>query len=304
LSEKVAFRHFKINLHVAGPSGYFSIGILCDDPYIGQRLRSCSPSPGNVQRQPGTSIDSFAFAQPTGRDPVVRKSYEPAYVRSLFNRIAPRYDLLNHILSSGIDILWRKKAIRRLCELHPSEILDVATGTGDFAFEAARTLSPTRVVGIDVAENMLSLGREKALRKGLGDRVLFQQASAEQLPFPEGSFDAVISAFGVRNFSDLQAGLREMFRVLRPGGAILVLEFSHPRVFPVKQLYHVYSRTLLPAIGKLISRDRTAYRYLPSTIGEFPDGDEFLRHLQAAGFHSGRRLSMTFGIATAYDALK
>ncbi|GJQ20133.1 MAG: demethylmenaquinone methyltransferase [Bacteroidia bacterium] len=263
-----------------------------------------SPSPGNVQRQPGTSTDSFAFAQSTGRDPGARKSYEPAYVRSLFNRIAPRYDLLNHLLSSGIDILWRKKAIRLLREFRPSEILDVATGTGDFAFEAARLLLPSRVVGIDVAENMLALGREKARRRGLSERVSFQQGSAEHLPFPEGSFDAVISAFGVRNFSDLHAGLCEMHRVLRPGGVILVLEFSHPRRFPVKQLYGAYSRTLLPAIGRLISRDRTAYRYLPSTIGEFPDGEKFVQHLQTAGFHSARRLSMTFGIATAYDALK
>ncbi|MBI4418478.1 MAG: bifunctional demethylmenaquinone methyltransferase/2-methoxy-6-polyprenyl-1,4-benzoquinol methylase UbiE [Ignavibacteriales bacterium] len=249
-------------------------------------------------------MESFEFSQPAERGPATRNTYEPAYVRSLFNRIAPRYDLLNHLLSSGIDIWWRKRAIRRLRFLQPSDILDVATGTGDFAFEAARSLSPKRVVGMDVAENMLALGREKAERKKLGHIVSFREGTAEKLPFPEDSFDAVLSAFGVRNFSDLDTGLLEMRRVLRPGGAVLILEFSHPHAFPVKQLYNAYSQTLLPALGGLISRDPEAYRYLPSTIGEFPDGEDFLECLRKAGFRSTRRLSMTFGIATAYDALK
>lgn len=255
-----------------------------------------------MQRQPLPSIESLAFSQSAESDPGPRTTYEPGYVRGLFNRIAPRYDLLNHVLSSGIDVWWRRKAIRLLSSLSPATVLDVATGTGDFAFEAARLLSPHSVVGVDVAENMLARGMEKAKRKGLDRIVSFRQGSAEGLPFSDGSFDAVCSAFGVRNFSDLDAGLREMRRVLRPGGAVVILEFSRPHAFPVKQLYRAYSRTVLPMVGGWISRDPEAYRYLPSTIGEFPDGEEFLSHLRAAGFRSAHQLPMTFGIATAYDA--
>lgn len=253
-----------------------------------------------MQRQPLPSTESLAFSQ--SAESGSRTTYEPGYVRGLFNRIAPRYDLLNHVLSSGIDIWWRRQAVRRLATVSPATVLDVATGTGDCALEAARLLSPRSVVGVDVAENMLELGEEKAKRRGLDRIVSFRKGAAEALPFADASFDAVLSAFGVRNFSDLDAGLREMRRVLRPGGAVVILEFSRPRSFPVKQLYQAYSRTLLPAIGGWVSRDREAYRYLPSTIGEFPDGEEFLQHLRAAGFQSARRHPMTFRIATAYDA--
>lgn len=281
----------------------FSIGILSSASYIEATRRPKNRFTSRiVQRQPLPSIESPAFSQSTESDPGSRTTYETGYVRGLFNRIAPRYDLLNHVLSSGIDIWWRRKAIRLLSSLSPTIVLDVATGTGDFAFEAARILAPRSVVGVDVAENMLERGMEKAKRKGLERVVTFRHGSAESLPFADGSFDAVCSAFGVRNFSDLDAGLLEMRRVLRPGGAVVILEFSRPHRFPVKQLYRAYSRTVLPVLGGWISRDPEAYRYLPSTIGEFPDGEDFLSHLSAAGFRSARQFPMTFGIATAYDA--
>lgn len=230
-----------------------------------------------------------------------RATYDPEYVRTLFNRIAGRYDLLNHLLSSGFDILWRKKAVRLLGRSHPRRILDVATGTGDLALELVR-LKPQGVVGVDVAPEMLRIAARKAVRKNLGNLLSFQEAPAEQLPFPDKTFDAVTVSFGVRNFSSLEQGLSEMARVLRPGGEVVILEFSRPRVFPIRQLYGLYSRRVLPLIGGWISRHREAYEYLPNTIREFPDGEAFGTILRQAGFADLQITPLTFGIVTIYHA--
>jgi len=221
------------------------------------------------------------------------------YVRSLFNAIAYRYDLLNHLLSGGADLYWRRKAVECLRADAPRTILDIATGTGDFAL-AVLELNPERVVGVDIAETMLELGREKLRRRGAQDRVTFQQGDAELLAFADGSFDAAIVAFGVRNFEHLDQGLREMRRVLKPGGRVVILEFSRPKTFPFRQIYLAYFRTLLPLIGRLVSGHTGAYTYLPDTVMRFPEGPAFLEQLRASGFDELREERLTFGIATIY----
>ncbi len=232
-----------------------------------------------------------------------RTLYDPEYVQDLFNRIAGRYDFLNRLLSSGIDIFWRKKAVRLLKHSGPQRVLDVATGTGDLALEVAR-LGTRKVVGVDVASEMLRLAARKAVQRGFGSVISFQEGSAERLPFSDGAFDAVTVAFGVRNFSSLAKGLSEMYRVLRPDGEVVILEFSQPRSFPIRQVYGYYSRRILPLIGGLISRHREAYEYLPNTIREFPDGQAFGDILQQAGFSNIQIYPLTFGIATIYYGSK
>jgi len=222
------------------------------------------------------------------------------YVRSLFNAIAYRYDLLNHLLSGGIDLYWRRKAIEHLQPDAPRTILDVATGTGDFALAALR-LNPERVVGVDIAENMLAIGREKLRRRGAQDRVTFELGDAERLAFSDGTFDAAIVAFGVRNFENLNQGLREMRRVLNPGGRVIILEFSRPQTAPFRQIYLAYFRTILPLIGRLVSGHTGAYTYLPDTVMRFPEGPAFLEQLRASGFDDLREERLTFGIATMYS---
>jgi demethylmenaquinone methyltransferase/2-methoxy-6-polyprenyl-1,4-benzoquinol methylase len=224
-------------------------------------------------------------------------------VRSLFNSIAHRYDLLNHLLSGGVDLYWRRKAIAALGDLRPRRILDVATGTGDLAIAAMR-LKPQAVVGVDIAENMLALGREKITQKGLAGTITLKSGEAEQLDFPDGSFDAAMVAFGARNFENLELGLQEMGRVLRPGGRIVVLEFSRPSAFPFKQLYFFYFRRILPLVGRIISKDPGAYTYLPDTVMKFPEGEHFLGILRMAGFPVVRQERLTFGIATIYTGDK
>ena len=223
----------------------------------------------------------------------------PQKVRQLFDAIAHRYDLLNHLLSGGIDFYWRRRAIELIREIRPRRILDVATGTCDFAIAATR-LAPERVVGVDISPEMLSRGRAKLARGGLDGTIELREGAAERLDFPPGSFDAVIVAFGVRNFENLALGLREMQRVLRPGGKALVLEFSLPRRFPFRQIYLIYFRKILPIVGRLISGHEEAYTYLPRTVMEFPEGSEFRRLLSEAGFNDVRESRMTFGIVTAY----
>lgn len=225
------------------------------------------------------------------------------YVRTLFNGIAHRYDLLNHLLSAGFDIYWRRKAIAHLTPTRPSTILDVATGTADFAI-AALHARPRSVVGVDIAEKMLALGREKVARKGLGDRITLTTGDAERLEFPPDSFDAVTVAFGVRNFENLEAGLRGMFRVLRPGGTIIILEFSRPRRTPLRQAYFFYFRTILPRIGRAVSNHEEAYTYLPDTVMHFPEGSEFLSILETAGFSNTAAERLTGGIVTIYSGTK
>lgn len=217
----------------------------------------------------------------------------------MFDAIASRYDLLNRVLSLGIDRSWRREAVNMLVDAGPQRILDVATGTGDLALEAMR-LAPKQVVGVDISEGMLALAREKAARMGVSDRVAFQRGDAQRLPFSDRQFHAALVAFGVRNFEDLDRGLTEIRRVLRPGATLVVLEFSQPTRFPVKQAYALYSRTLLPAIGRLVSRHNDAYSYLPASIAVFPYGNAFLEHMEAVGFTDLACRPLTFGIASVY----
>jgi demethylmenaquinone methyltransferase/2-methoxy-6-polyprenyl-1,4-benzoquinol methylase len=225
------------------------------------------------------------------------------YVRSLFDAIAVRYDLLNHLLSGGFDYYWRRQAIEHLTGLHPRMILDVATGTADFALATLR-LGPEKVIGVDIAEKMLARGRSKIAERGVEGRIHLQAGEAESLQFPDGTFDASIVAFGARNFENLEAGLREMRRVLRPGGMIVVLEFSRPSGFPFKQLYLFYFRRVLPMIGRLVSKHHEAYTYLPETVMKFPEGEEFLNILTGIGFSRTEEERLTGGIVTVYTGSK
>jgi demethylmenaquinone methyltransferase/2-methoxy-6-polyprenyl-1,4-benzoquinol methylase len=224
-------------------------------------------------------------------------------VAKMFNNISGRYDFLNHFLSLGIDIRWRKKAIQFLKPFQPKTILDVATGTGDFAFEAM-ALNPDKITGVDISEGMLDVGKKKVKTAGLSEKIELLYGDSENLPFKDNSFDAVIVAFGVRNFENLDKGLSEIQRVIKPGGHIVVLEFSKPSGSPWKQLYHVYSKYILPLIGRLISKDKSAYTYLPESVQAFPDGDRFLGHLTLAGFHKTQCSPLTFGISSLYTAAK
>ena len=217
----------------------------------------------------------------------------------MFNTIAARYDLLNHLLSGGIDIYWRRRAFRRVRQRQPARILDLATGTGDFAL-SSRRLNPGRIVGIDVALNMLRLGVAKMDRAASSARPVLLGGDAEQLPFVDASYDMVTVAFGVRNFGSIADGLAEACRVLRPGGEIVVLEFSEPVLPGFRQLYRFYFNRVLPLIGGIISGNRRAYSYLPQSVGRFPQGEGFLDLLRGAGFSEveGRRL--TLGICSLY----
>ncbi len=228
---------------------------------------------------------------------------EKAYVRSLFDKIAYRYDLLNHLLSGGVDLYWRRAAIQHLFAVQPQRILDVATGTADFAIAALR-VQPAEVIGVDISEPMLNVGRKKIAQRRLSEKIRLFSGEAENLAFDSGSFDAAIVAFGARNFEHLDKGLSEMFRVLRTGGKIVVLEFSKPRLFPFKQLYFFYFRFVLPFVGRLISKDKEAYQYLPDTVMKFPEGEDFRKRLSAAGFSDIREQRLTFGIATVYTGMR
>lgn len=228
---------------------------------------------------------------------------QKSYVRSLFDAIAHRYDLLNHLLSGGIDVYWRRQAIRHLESIQPKRILDVATGTADFAIATLR-LHPDKVVGVDIADEMLALGKEKVLKRGLEATIALQHGEAEHLEFEAESFDAAIVAFGARNFEDLKAGLAEMHRVLRPGGKVVVLEFSRPSRFPFRQAYFFYFKNIVPLVGRVVSKHDFAYRYLPETVLKFPEGEDFLAILREAGFGSVSQDRLTFGIATIYTGVK
>lgn len=221
----------------------------------------------------------------------------------MFDQIAGKYDFLNHFLSVGIDRSWRRKAIDELKDLKPRRILDVATGTGDLAFEALR-LKPKKVTGVDISEGMLSIAREKAEKLKTDQLVHFRKADSEKLPFSDNSFDAVTVGFGVRNFENLQKGLDTMFRVLRPGGKLVVLEFSKPRSFPVKQLYGFYSFKILPFFGRLFSKDKEAYSYLPESVAAFPDGKDFTRLMERSGFKDTRIRRLSLGICAIYTGTK
>lgn len=224
-------------------------------------------------------------------------------VEMMFDNIAKRYDFLNHLLSLGIDKMWRKKAIQLLTYDKPKSVLDIATGTADFAI-AALKLKPERIVGVDISEKMLNIGRKKILKLELENKISLLKCSSEKLPFNDNTFEAATVAFGVRNFENLNQGLKEIYRVLMPDGNIVVLEFAHPKTFPVKQLYTFYSKTILPLAGRLISKDKAAYTYLPASIDKFPSGHKFLEELSKAGFKDTFYKKLSFGIVNIYKAKK
>ena len=221
----------------------------------------------------------------------------------MFNNISRKYDFLNHLLSLGIDKIWRKKAINLLKDLHPKYILDIATGTGDFAIEALR-LNPDKVIGVDISRGMIDVGKAKMKKRGLSDKIELKLGDSENLDFEENFFDAVIVAFGVRNFENLEKGLLNMNRVLREKGRLIILEFSLPQKFPMKQIYNLYFRYILPIIGRVVSKDMSAYTYLPESVKAFPFGDEFLNILKKTGYKSYRCIPLTFGICSIYVAEK
>ncbi|EGF50386.1 bifunctional demethylmenaquinone methyltransferase/2-methoxy-6-polyprenyl-1,4-benzoquinol methylase UbiE [Bacteroides fluxus] len=225
-------------------------------------------------------------------------------VEKMFNNIAPAYDKLNHTLSMGIDRNWRKKAINMLRPFRPRRIMDVATGTGDFAILACRELQPDTLTGTDISEGMMEVGREKVKQAHLSDKISFVREDCTCLSFADGSFDAVTVAFGVRNFEDLDKGISEMCRVLSPGGHLVILELSTPDRFPMKQLFTVYSRIVIPLLGKCISKDNSAYTYLPESIHAFPQGEVMQEVIRKAGFSEVSFKRLTFGICTLYMARK
>lgn len=224
-------------------------------------------------------------------------------VARMFNSISGNYDFLNHFLSLGIDIRWRKKAIRLLEASHPKVILDVATGTGDFAL-ATLKLKPQEVIGVDISEGMLEVGRKKVKAQGHEQIIDLRLGDSENLPFEENKFDAAIVAFGVRNFENLEKGLSEILRVLKPGGKLVVLEFSKPRLFPFKQIYNFYFNFILPKVGKVISKDSSAYTYLPESVQAFPDGEAFIAILKKLGYQQTVCSPLTFGISSLYSGVK
>lgn len=224
-------------------------------------------------------------------------------VATMFNNISKKYDFLNHFLSLGIDILWRKKAIRLLKPHQPKVMLDIATGTGDFALEALK-LNPEKVVGIDISEGMLNVGKEKMKTKQVDHIINLQLGDSENLPFDEATFDAYTVGFGVRNFENLEKGLSEMLRVLKPNGHAVILEFSKPKSFPIKQLYNFYFNNILPGIGKLVSKDNAAYTYLPESVNAFPEGEDFVEILKKVGYNNPKSIPLMFGIASIYTATK
>lgn len=221
----------------------------------------------------------------------------------MFNNISKRYDFLNHFLSLGIDNLWRRRVISLIKPFKPQQILDIATGTGDLAISAAR-INPNKIIGIDISEGMLAIGNQKIIKKKLDHFIELMHGDSENLPFEENTFDAAMVAFGVRNFENLQKGLVEINRVLKPGSPFVVLEFSKPKAFPVKQLYGFYSKYVMPGVGKFFSKDQSAYTYLPESVQAFPEGKHFLAELSKAGFNSTTEKRLTFGVATIYSGVK
>ncbi len=224
-------------------------------------------------------------------------------VRNMFNNIASKYDFLNHFLSFGIDYYWRNRVLKIIKSKQPKSILDIATGTGDLAILASKA-NPENIIGIDISEKMLRVGVEKIKNKNLESLINLQQADSEDLPFDDNHFDLAMVAFGVRNFAHLDIGLSEIRRVLKPGGTLIVLEFSHPTSFPMKQLYGFYSKNILPFFGKLISNDSSAYTYLPESVKRFPAYDEFTSAMNKVGFKNTKWESLSSGISCIYTGDK
>jgi demethylmenaquinone methyltransferase/2-methoxy-6-polyprenyl-1,4-benzoquinol methylase len=224
-------------------------------------------------------------------------------VAEMFNNISAKYDFLNHFLSLGIDKLWRKKAVKMLRSVNPKRILDIATGTGDFALESL-ALKPTQIVGLDISSGMLDHGRVKMKKKGVDHIITMQQGDSEDIPYEDNYFDGLTVGFGVRNFENLEKGLGEMLRVVRPGGKLIILEFSKPKKFPIKQLFAFYSKNIIPILGKSISKDSNAYTYLPESVAAFPEGKNFENILAKVGYKDISSTLVSGGIATIYAGTK
>lgn len=221
-------------------------------------------------------------------------------VALMFDQIAPQYDFLNRFLSAGIDISWRKKALLKLKKDNPQTILDVATGTADLAIMASRLLSPKKIMGIDISEGMLELGRKKILQGGLQDLITLHTGDSEAIPMGDNAFDAVTVSFGVRNFQNLEKGLQEILRVIRPGGKLVVLEFSRPSLPGVQQLYNLYMNIVTPGVGRIFSKSRTAYQYLNDSVQKFPEGKDFIAIMEKTGFKNTSFQRLSLGICTIY----
>jgi demethylmenaquinone methyltransferase/2-methoxy-6-polyprenyl-1,4-benzoquinol methylase len=225
-------------------------------------------------------------------------------VAEMFDDIAPRYDFLNRFLSAGIDVRWRRKALGELKMLKPQNLLDVATGTADVAIMAARILNPQKIVGIDISTGMLDLGRKKLLKEGLDKQIELQTGDSEAINFPEASFDAVTVAFGVRNFANLEKGLSEIYRVLKPGGKLVVLEFSKPKIIGIQQFYNLYMGIVAPGVGSIFSKNRDAYQYLHDSVQKFPEGNAFTDILNKTGFKENTCKRLSLGICSIYTGIK
>lgn len=231
------------------------------------------------------------------------KNNKKAQVAKMFDNISPKYDFLNHFLSLGIDIYWRKRAIKLLKSHNPSHILDVATGTGDFAIAALKA-NPQKITGVDISAGMLEVGKEKIKKKGLDNIISLELGDSEKLAYEDNYFDAVIVSFGVRNFENLEKGLQDIYRVTKPNGKVVILEFSKPKKFPFKQVYNFYFKYILPTIGKVVSKDQAAYTYLPESVQSFPDGNDFVNILNNTGFNHTKCIPLTFGISSIYTGTK
>ena len=225
-------------------------------------------------------------------------------VAVMFDQIAFRYDLMNRFLSGGIDIYWRKRAIKELKPIQPKIILDVATGTADVAIMCYKYLRPEQIIGIDISEGMLHLGREKIAKLLLSKKIELQKGDSEAINFPDNTFDAITVAFGVRNFQNLEKGLLEMFRVLKPGGKLVILEFSKPKQVFFRGLYNLYMKVICPGIGKWLTKNREAYQYLHNSVKAFPEGETFLHILQETGFSETSIKRLSLGICTIYCGRK
>jgi len=223
-------------------------------------------------------------------------------ITSMFDNIAESYDILNHSLSLGMDHVWRRKAINKLSN-NPKRILDIATGTGDFALSAAK-YTQAQIIGIDISQKMLDIGIKKIKKRKLEKRITLQKADSEELPFKNNSFDAITAGFGVRNFEDLHKGLSEIYRVLDTKGIVAILEPSTPKYFPLKFIYNLYFYHVLPVIGSWISKDKSAYKYLPESVDSFPNGKKFIAKLERLGFKECKHISLTFGVVSLYLAIK
>lgn len=244
----------------------------------------------------------YALSDPKQVKPYNNREDKKSQVARMFDNIAPRYDLLNRVLSAGIDIRWRNRVIKSLAPHKPENILDVATGTADLAIAMAKAWPQAQITGADISNQMLAIGRKKTAKKKLDDRITLEYGDSEQMSYPDNTFDAVTVAFGVRNFENLEAGLKEMYRVLKPGSPLAILEFSKPKMFPLAGMYDFYFKHVLPRIGRLTSKDPKAYSYLYESVQAFPEGDDLMNILKSIGFEQTTCKRLTLGICTLYIA--